>query len=183
MLLGGDEIGRSQAGNNNAYCQDNEISWYNWQQKEDHHHMTIFVQELIKLRKNLALFTPRTDNSGRESLAVIPFTTQGDWIIEEQEIGLGSALMLAYCDVTGITVDQLSMSERISSDQVRLLLLLNGSSQEIGFRIPQLFAVESWLQRIDTSLAQDIKATDRQLSSREEIAVSASSLLAFEPTS
>jgi glycogen operon protein len=183
MLLGGDEIGRSQAGNNNAYCQDNELSWYNWQQKEDHHHMTIFVQELIKLRKNLTLFTPATDNSGRESIAVIPFTTQGDWIIQEQEIGLGSALMLAYCDGPGITVDQLSMPERISSDQVRLLLLLNGSSQEIGFRIPPLFAVESWLQRIDTSLAQDIKATDRQLSSREEIAVSASSLFAFEPTS
>ena len=48
MILGGDEIGRTQKGNNNAYCQDNEISWYNWQAKDNE--FLHFTQELIKFR-------------------------------------------------------------------------------------------------------------------------------------
>jgi len=51
MLLGGDEFGRSQRGNNNAYCQDNEISWYDWTLSEQHVDLVNFVRRLIELRK------------------------------------------------------------------------------------------------------------------------------------
>jgi glycogen operon protein len=54
MILGGDEIGRTQEGNNNAYCQDNEISWFDWE-KVDHHFLE-FTRRLIKFRKNHIAF-------------------------------------------------------------------------------------------------------------------------------
>ena len=54
MLLGGDEIGRTQRGNNNAYCQDNEISWYDWSSADTT--LLEFVRRLIQLRKEHPVF-------------------------------------------------------------------------------------------------------------------------------
>jgi isoamylase len=54
MLLGGDEFGRTQNGNNNAYCQDNEISWFNWQQRDDQ--LFEFTKRLIQFRKQHPVF-------------------------------------------------------------------------------------------------------------------------------
>jgi glycogen operon protein len=56
MLLMGDEVRRSQQGNNNAYCQDNEISWFDWNCVEKHAHVFRFVQQLIRLTQSLQLF-------------------------------------------------------------------------------------------------------------------------------
>ena len=51
MLLGGDEIGRTQRGNNNAYCQDNEISWYDWAAADED--LLQFTRRLIRLRTGI----------------------------------------------------------------------------------------------------------------------------------
>ena len=51
MLCGGDEIGRTQHGNNNAYCQDNEISWYDWELDERQSKLLDFTRRLIAFRK------------------------------------------------------------------------------------------------------------------------------------
>lgn len=52
VIYGGDEFGNSQKGNNNAYCQDNEIGWVDWSQKEEMEPFTTFVKEIIAFRKN-----------------------------------------------------------------------------------------------------------------------------------
>src|SRR4029453_7228258 len=57
MLLGGDEIGRTQGGNNNGYCQDNEISWYDWGAVDTKLHA--FVRRLIRLRRSHPIFRRR----------------------------------------------------------------------------------------------------------------------------
>src|SRR5581483_4666535 len=57
MILGGDEIGRTQDGNNNAYCQDNEISWYDWENADEH--MLAFTKRAIALRKAHPALRPR----------------------------------------------------------------------------------------------------------------------------
>ena len=54
MLLAGDEFGRTQQGNNNAYCQDNEISWVDWDHDERGEALTRFVQRLTELRHKYA---------------------------------------------------------------------------------------------------------------------------------
>jgi len=56
MLLGGDEVGRTQGGNNNAFCQDNEISWYDWTLDERRERMLEFTRRAIELRKAHPVF-------------------------------------------------------------------------------------------------------------------------------
>ncbi len=51
MMLGGDEFGRTQRGNNNAYCQDNDISWFDWNFGDDANDLLAFTKRLIKLRQ------------------------------------------------------------------------------------------------------------------------------------
>jgi glycogen operon protein len=59
MLLAGDEMGRTQGGNNNAYCQDNEISWLNWNLKPEDQELLDFVCRLIRLRRRHPVFRQR----------------------------------------------------------------------------------------------------------------------------
>jgi glycogen operon protein len=63
MLLGGDEIGRSQNGNNNGYCQDNEISWFDWDAADKD--LLEFTRQLIQLRKEHPVFRRRRWFQGR----------------------------------------------------------------------------------------------------------------------
>ena len=66
MLLGGDELSRSQGGNNNAWCQDNEMSWYDWTQSESSAQMHAFTRRLIALRRSHPVFRRESFLRGRE---------------------------------------------------------------------------------------------------------------------
>ncbi|MFN2526480.1 MAG: glycogen debranching protein GlgX [Actinomycetota bacterium] len=66
MLLGGDEIGRTQQGNNNAYCQDNEISWYDWTLRDDNLALLGFTRRVMELRARHPVFARRNWFQGRE---------------------------------------------------------------------------------------------------------------------
>ena len=68
MLCGGDEIGRSQSGNNNAYCQDNDISWFQWSLSRPAARLLEFTQRLIRLRREHPVFHRRTFFHGRRVL-------------------------------------------------------------------------------------------------------------------
>src|SRR5205085_11542459 len=65
MLVAGDEMGRSQRGNNNAYCQDNEISWLDWTPEDDGDQLRAFTAHVIALRNRHPLFRRRTFFRGR----------------------------------------------------------------------------------------------------------------------
>ncbi|HUV06448.1 MAG TPA: glycogen debranching enzyme, partial [Spirochaetia bacterium] len=67
MLLGGDEMRRTQGGNNNAYCQNNEISWYNWDLKKQHGDVFRFCRELISFRRRHAAFTRPKFYEGKDT--------------------------------------------------------------------------------------------------------------------
>ena len=66
MLLGGDEFGRTQKGNNNTYCQDNELAWLNWDLHPDQKDFLVFVQRLITFRGQHPVFQRRDWFQGRE---------------------------------------------------------------------------------------------------------------------
>jgi isoamylase len=66
MLLGGDELGRTQQGNNNTYCQDNELAWVHWELEPDQKDLRIFVQQLIAFRQKHPVFQRRDWFQGRE---------------------------------------------------------------------------------------------------------------------
>jgi glycogen operon protein len=65
MILGGDEFGRTQGGNNNAYCQDNAISWYDWDLAEWQHELLDFARRVVALRRNHRAFRQRYFFDGR----------------------------------------------------------------------------------------------------------------------
>jgi glycogen operon protein len=66
MLLGGDEIGRTQRGNNNAWCQDNELSWYDWSEAEGKEQLRAFTKRLIALRRQHPVFRRASFLRGKE---------------------------------------------------------------------------------------------------------------------
>jgi glycogen operon protein len=68
MISGGDEIGRTQGGNNNAYCQDNEISWYDWGLDQARRELLAFTQRLVALRRDNPVFHRRAFLTGRETM-------------------------------------------------------------------------------------------------------------------
>jgi len=65
MMLGGDEFGRTQGGNNNAYCQDNEISWYDWQIEPWQQQILDVTRQLVRLRRDHRVFRQRFFFDGR----------------------------------------------------------------------------------------------------------------------
>ena len=66
MLLGGDELGRTQAGNNNAYCQDNETSWFDWEPDDERQALLAFTRRLIALRRTHPVFRSTAFLEGRD---------------------------------------------------------------------------------------------------------------------
>jgi glycogen operon protein len=87
MLLGGDELGRSQGGNNNAWCQDNEVSWFDWASADGE--LLEFVQRMIRLRREHPVFRRESFLSGSAGRSGLPDVwwfrpdgrrmTQRDW--------------------------------------------------------------------------------------------------------
>ncbi len=107
MLLMGDEVRRSQGGNNNAFCQNNEISWFDWRLVEKHADIHRFVTELIALRMNRDLPVERLDMTLNELLRRQPFQWHGvrlnspDWSHESHTLAatvplLGYPLLLHF---------------------------------------------------------------------------------------
>jgi isoamylase len=72
MLGGGDEIGRTQRGNNNAYCQDNSVSWYDWTASSDAHDLTAFTKRIIALRRSHPALRRRTFYTGLSNGRPLP---------------------------------------------------------------------------------------------------------------
>ena len=125
MLAAGDELGRTQSGNNNAYCQDNQTSWIDWEAAD--RNFTDFVRQLIKLRSAAPVFrrTRFFDGGTIEHAADIMWRlpdgsglAQSDWHAPNRQ-----ALMIEYRD------------GEAGADR-RYLMLLNASSGPVSFRLP-----------------------------------------------
>jgi isoamylase len=138
MLLGGDEIGRTQQGNNNAYCQDNEISWLNWECDENQNQILEFTKRLIQLRKNHPVFRRPKFFQGRrvrgsEIKDVMWFNPGGNEMSEEEWSSpfvrcLGMLL-------SGDATDVVSFEGEPIRDEI-FLLLINSHHEPIPFVLP-----------------------------------------------
>ncbi|PNY82829.1 glycogen debranching enzyme GlgX [Deinococcus koreensis] len=151
MLLGGDEIGRTQGGNNNAYCQDNEISWYDWASLDEE--LLAFTKKVIGLRKAHPALHRRKFFSGRNirgedvrDLVWLRFDgqemTDDDWTNgQTQSMGL-------FLDGDGLDdIDE--HGEPLRDDH--LLLLLSASHVDLPFQLPELGGCGAWELLLDTS--------------------------------
>lgn len=140
MLLMGDEVGRTQLGNNNAYCQDNEISWFNWDLLEKNASLFRFISTLNGFRINRNLSENYPDLSLMEFLR------------EEQRIEW-HGIRLGQPDWSA-TSHSLACTVRTKSSSSVIHLMYNAYSKDLSFELPhpQDFGGKKWLCLIDTSL-------------------------------
>jgi isoamylase len=153
MLLAGDEIGRTQAGNNNAYCQDNEISWVDWTPE----HMDLdtlgFVRQLIALHKEHAVFRRRKFFQGRkikgaEIKDIVWLRPDGEEMTDE-EWNQDFARCLGVA-LSGAAIDEVTERGQRVKDE-NFLLLMNAHFEEIHFTLPVPPLGAGWIALIDTS--------------------------------
>ena len=137
MLLMGDEVRRTQGGNNNAYCQNNEISWFDWKLVEKHADIHRFVKALIAFRMNRDLPIERLDMTLNELLRRQPVQWHGvklnapDWGDQSHTLA-ATVLLLGY--------------------ELLLHLIVNAYWEPLEFEIPPLEETESWRRCVDTYL-------------------------------
>src|SRR5215210_7456298 len=156
MLLGGDEIGRTQGGNNNAYCQDNEISWFDWDKAD--RELCRFVADLIELRHRHPVFkrrrwfqgVPVHGNEGRDIAWLRPdgkLMTDEDWQRDDAKS------LAVFLNGQGIpSLDE--RGERIVDDS--FYVLFNAHWEPMSFRIApdRPHWGERWVKVIDTTSEQ-----------------------------
>jgi isoamylase len=177
MLLAGDEFGRTQEGNNNAYCQDNEISWLNWNHAQKGRSLTRFVQLLTGLRSRYPILRRSRFLTGEynEELAVKDLTwinaagtemRPEDW--GDQTMHCFGMLMDGRAQPTGI---------RRRGEDATLLMVLNGHHDVVEFTFPQTAGGSEWSLLLDTNLAE-IKAPEI-FATGDKYAATGRSLLLF----
>jgi glycogen operon protein len=153
MLLGGDEFSRTQGGNNNAWCQDNEISWFDWDHDERGERLRAFTKRLIALRQEHPVFRRRHFLTGEATVAgaALPDAwwfrpdgrrlTRRDWERNGRVLGLFlNGHEFPYPDRHG---------EQITDDS--FLLLINGHHEDVTFMLPARRFGQEWALELTTA--------------------------------
>lgn len=163
MLVAGDEMGRTQQGNNNAYCQDNSISWVNWDLSAADQEFLAFVQRVISIRREHPVFRRRNFFQGRaihgsESKDIHWFKPEGSEMTDDEW-----AHDFARC--LGVYLGGDAMQERdrrghpLRDDN--FLLLFNSHHESIPFCLPTLSETCEWQSILDTHLDGGLKPDGR----------------------
>jgi isoamylase len=180
MMLAGDEFSRTQKGNNNAYCQDNEISWLDWKQAEKNKALTEFVRRVIRLRHQYPILRRSRFLIGEyvEELGVKDVT----WINangkEMEDQHWGDTDMRCF----GMLMDGRAQPSGIRQQgkEATLLLVVNGYHDIVKFTLPECVGGDSWQTLIDTNAP--LLDDPLKLKSGEEYIVTERSLLLFALT-
>jgi len=177
MLLAGDGIGRTQRGNNNAYCQDNEISWIDWDLDFEDLRLLSFVQRVIALRKAHPVFRRRSFFQGRSIKGTatkdILWLTPNGQELSDEEWRHSFARCLGLF-LSGDGLDERDRQGRPVTDN-SFLVLLNAHSDAIPFRLPAIGSGTEWLLLIDTHRDR-FPGRDERLSPGTEFALQGRSL-------
>ena len=152
MLRGGDEFGRTQGGNNNGWCQDSEISWFDWSLVENNADLLAFSRMLIALRRAHAVFRRRqflygkeTEGSGLPDAAW--FRADGERMRDED---WGGSLPVVGVFLNGEEIASPDSRGRQVLDE-SFLLLFNGHHEDCSFTAPDGEFGSAWTIVFDTS--------------------------------
>ncbi|MFN0017632.1 MAG: glycogen debranching protein GlgX [Pirellulaceae bacterium] len=153
MLLAGDELSHAQAGNNNSYCQDNELNWLNWNLDEPQKNFLDFVRQVTRIWKEQPVFQRRKFFQGR------PIRGNGikdlSWFGPDGQEMSDEAWDAGYVKCLGVRLAGDEISERNEREEPllgdTLLLLLNAHHEEIAFILPAARPEHRWLLLLDTA--------------------------------
>ncbi len=153
MLLAGDELGNSQGGNNNAYCQDNEISWLRWDElRSEDEALIAFVRQLCELRRDHPVFRRARFMHGEERSShnikdVTWLASEGGEMNDAQwHEPLRRTIGVMLCGDAGLHRPPEGPPE---TDQT-FLILFNAAPEAMGFRLPSLPGKTGWTRVLDT---------------------------------
>ena len=153
MLLAGDETGRTQLGNNNAYCQDNEIAWTDWNIDPAGIQLMEFVSRMIATRRDHPIFRRRAFFQGKpvgdtEDKDIVWLKPDGaEMTAEEWDEDFARCLGVF---LSGDARQETDMRGRPLHD-ASFLLLFNAHHDTIGFRLPAIDRNGEWIPQIDTA--------------------------------
>ena len=140
MILHGDEVGRTQGGNNNAYCQDNELSWVDWELDEHQEEMLWFTQRMIALRREHPIFRRRRflqgvvrEDAGSVLKDVEWLGTDGEPMTEEEWNDPQNKCLTMFLNGSAIPEPN-SRGERIEGDSA--LVVFNASGNDVDVVLP-----------------------------------------------
>jgi glycogen operon protein len=176
MIYGGDEIGRTQKGNNNAYCQDNDVSWFDWEHVDEA--LFAFVKRVVDFRKDHPVFQRRRFFVGREAHGddvsdIGWFKPDGSPMTgDDWQNGLAKALGVFLNGDAIPTVD--ARGEPIVDNS--FFLLFNAYTESIGFNLPDGTWGERWARVIDTSDPVPDLRDRKEIRAGDNVSVAAHSL-------
>ncbi|MEA2385053.1 MAG: isoamylase [Solirubrobacteraceae bacterium] len=149
MLLSGDELGRTQGGNNNAYCQDNATSWLDWEAAAVEEPLVEFVARLCRLRRSHPVFRRS------QFLGGAPVVAGGrddlDWFRPDGEPMTTPDWNASYARAVTVALGGEPAGEQ--PGDAAFLLLINGWWEPLAFRLPESARRSSWSVAIDTATA------------------------------
>jgi len=151
MMVAGDEFGRTQKGNNNAYCQDNEISWIDW--KSTDQQLLEFTKKLLALRKSHPVFSRRRWFQGRpiKGLGVEDiawFLPDGTEMTEEHWKNDFAKSLAVFLNGKGLQMVG-PKGEQINDDH--FYLIFNAHSEPLEYKLPSAKYCENWTKILDTA--------------------------------
>jgi glycogen operon protein len=153
MILGGDPTGRTQGGNNNAYCQDNEVSWYDWEHVDTD--LFEFTSAVVAFRKQHPTFRRRQFFQGRslhnsETADLCWFDPAGSEMDAEQWNEAYAHALTIF--LSGHAIEHDARGELVTDDDV--LWMVNASADDIVFTVPPERWGSEWELAIDTATGE-----------------------------
>ena len=152
MLLGGDEVGRTQLGNNNAYCQDNPTSWFNWDIGESGYELCLFVHHVIAVMQSNPILRRRAFFTGEafpggDTKDVTWVRSDGQEMTEQEwsDPDLHSIGML----LPGRATDEVDTRGRSYAGD-SLLILLNAGTRSRSYTLPSMELAGLWVEELNT---------------------------------
>ena len=171
MLLAGDELGNSQQGNNNAYCQDNPIGWVNWEEQDTD--LIEFVAELSQFRKDykgvrqtLFLHGQELCKDGTPNVEWMDF--QGGKVDWDHSGLSGFCLSLGSCSVA---------TPEYVKDHAPAFIIFNRDEHSAEVLLPRTSKARHWVKQIDTAL--DHQKKKKQVIKSQEITVEGNAVVAL----
>ncbi|MGH3262941.1 MAG: glycogen debranching protein GlgX, partial [Trebonia sp.] len=172
LLLGGDEIGRTQGGNNNAYCQDNEISWFDWDgadlELRDH------VRRLLTLRREHPVFRRRRFLTGAEAAELGWYNCTGEPVSDGQWADPAMHTIAVYLDGTDAPDEADDGTPLLDDD---FLILVNAYWEDVTFTIPPVREYQqAWLAELDSHDPQINASTEPERHTGDQVIAHARSI-------
>ena len=181
MLLAGDEVGRTQQGNNNAYCQDNELAWQSWETGEEDGQLLEFVRRLIRLRQEHRVFRRQKFFQNRairgENVRDIVWLDPAGTQMSDEQWHDGFARSLGVF-LSGRGLDERDERGRTIVDN-DFLVLINAHHETVEFKLPAQPEDAKWVLRVDTTNAA-FEEDERTFAPGDSYALQGRALALFE---